>query len=185
MDNDLPPEPESSRDSQTRSQNERQIGSLIGRLLSHYWAAGEPESLRREQAKDWLEDLLPFGANIVSQACGEYRRTQTRKPTIADIRKLCAEAHDLDRSHYAIVDARADQFTTKEGFAGEFPSALARRDAIEARQQAFRLAERWRNSPESDHDPAISSKRDWKPASAPQRTAEQMAAARKALGMEE
>jgi hypothetical protein len=66
-------------------------------------------------------------------------------------------------------------------------SELDRRAAISARQEAFRKAEIWRRSAESDHDPAIAGKRERErqPTRSPQYDAEQMKAARKALGMEE
>jgi hypothetical protein len=46
-------------------------------------------------AEDWMTDLREFGAEIVSKACGEWRRSQTRRPTIAEIRKLCIEEQSL------------------------------------------------------------------------------------------
>jgi hypothetical protein len=61
---------------------------------------------------------------------------------------------------------------------------LDRRAAISARQEAFRIAEQWRQSPEAQLDPAIAGKRR-KRVATPTTTAEQMKAARKALGMEE
>ena len=78
---DLPP----------RSQTDRLIAEMISRLLSHYWAAGEPEALRRAQALDWLDDLREFGSDVVAYACGEWRRSETKRPTIADLRRLCAQ----------------------------------------------------------------------------------------------
>jgi hypothetical protein len=61
------------------------------RLLSHYWTTGEDEALRRLQADDWLEDLEEFDASIVTDACKFWRRSEKRRPTPADIRKLCIE----------------------------------------------------------------------------------------------
>ncbi len=87
--------PESTLGSPMRSETARQIASLIARLLSHFWATGEPESLRREQAHDWLDDLREFAPKTVARACAEWRRGQTRRPMIADIRKLCIEDREI------------------------------------------------------------------------------------------
>lgn len=53
---------------------------------------------RAAMAEDWVNDLAEFGADIVSGACGEWRRTQARRPTIADIRKLCEQQQAASRS---------------------------------------------------------------------------------------
>lgn len=53
---------------------------------------GEAAPLRRAQANDWLDDLREFHEAVVWEACGEWRRTQTRRPTPSEIRKLCLDA---------------------------------------------------------------------------------------------
>lgn len=65
---------------------------MIARLMGHYWAADTPIEIRRELARDWLDDLREFGPMVIAEACGEWRRTQTRRPTPADIRALAIEA---------------------------------------------------------------------------------------------
>ncbi len=175
------------------SQNEQAIAGLIARLLLHFWTPQElGDDARAAMAEDWVTDLAEFGPDILARGCGEWRKTHSRRPTIADIRKLCMEDRDMQRSHYGVVDGRSDPLVTEEAYARSvgFPSALARRDAIDARNQAYRLAELWRNSPESDHDPAIArkptaSRGNWKPAFSPERMAEDLKAIRKAAGMEE
>lgn len=175
------------------SNTARQISSLVARLLSHFWTADDHPAAREAQITDWIGDLLMFSADTVSRACGEWRRTQTKRPMIADIRKLCIEFHATERAHYAVVDGRSNPLAAEEAYARSvgFASALARRDAIEEREKAYRLAEQWRNSPEAQHDPAIAkgpgrpTGGNWKPAFSPERMAEEMKAARKALGMEE
>jgi hypothetical protein len=162
-------------------------------LLLHFWTPQElGDDARAAMAEDWVTDLAAFNPEIVSKACGEWRKAQTRRPTIADIRKLCIEEQASQRAHYAVVDARADPLAAEEAYARSvgFPSALARRDAIAQREEAYRKAEIWRNSPEAQHDPAIARRQEptsgnWKPAFSPERMAEEMKAARKALGMEE
>lgn len=67
----------------------REIAATISRLMSHYWTADDPIESRREQIIDWIEDLIEFGAAAVADACREWRQTQSRRPTPADIRKLC------------------------------------------------------------------------------------------------
>ena len=43
------------------------------------------------QIGDWLDDLERFPIPVVADACAEWRRTQTRRPTIANIFGLCRE----------------------------------------------------------------------------------------------
>ena len=75
--------------------NDRAIAERISLLLAHYWTPDMDLSLRRELARDWVEDLREFPASIVAEACAEWRRGQTRKPTIADIRSICKEMKPL------------------------------------------------------------------------------------------
>jgi len=42
-------------------------------------------------AADWLADLEEFGPEAVESACREWRRGQSKRPTIADMRALCKE----------------------------------------------------------------------------------------------
>lgn len=69
----------------------RQIAQLITTLLSHYWTGDEDSALRELQIGDWLDDLGRFPVAVVSDACAEWRRTQTKRPTIANIFGLCRE----------------------------------------------------------------------------------------------
>lgn len=78
---------------QRDSENDRQILSLVARLLSHYFTGDMSAEARRLQALDWLEDMREFGPEIVSEACGRYRKTvEDKKPTPAAIRRFCIEA---------------------------------------------------------------------------------------------
>lgn len=92
--------PISSADLQLRR---AEIAALVARLLTHYWTAAEPIGMREAQARDWIEDLCEFIPAQVDEACRRWRRSQSRKPTIADIRALAIEERD----------ARAE--TTEEG----------------------------------------------------------------------
>lgn len=78
-------------------------------MLGHYWAANEDTRLRAALAQDWLGDLREFTATVVADACREWRRAETKRPTIADIRRLCQELqppqqppaprHDVEAGH--------------------------------------------------------------------------------------
>lgn len=98
-------------------ENDRQILSLVARLLSHYFTGEMSAEARRLQALDWLEDLREFGPEIVSEACGRYRKTvEDKKPTPAAIRRFCIEA-ETERK-----EANAPRMLPS-------PEAIAERDA--------------------------------------------------------
>jgi len=82
------------------------IADQVSKLLSHFATADEPISVRRGIAEDWLEDLAEFTLPQVTWACREWRRTQSLRPTIAEIRRLACQAqhHDLERT--ALADGR-------------------------------------------------------------------------------
>ena len=67
----------------------RAAAALISRLLSHFWTAADPPMSRQAQIEDWLEDLADFTPAVVAEACREWRRGETHRPTIAHIRRLC------------------------------------------------------------------------------------------------
>ena len=70
------------------------ISLLVTKLLSHYWTSEEHAAARQAQVEDWIDDLVEFGSGVVQEACAEWRRSETRRPLPADIRKLCAEERD-------------------------------------------------------------------------------------------
>lgn len=76
----------------TSSTATREIAAIVVRLLAHYWTADDPPQTRQAQIEDWLIDLREFGPAIVAEACQIWRRTQARRPTPADIRRLCIAA---------------------------------------------------------------------------------------------
>lgn len=69
----------------------------MSRLLFHYWTADDDETARKAQIGDWIEDLVEFGPTVVNEACKDWRQTQTRRPTIADIRLRCIEVQNEAR----------------------------------------------------------------------------------------
>lgn len=75
-------------------ENETKIAGHVSRLMSHFWTANEDPRLRAAQAQDWLEDLAEFHEALVGEACRDWRQSETRRPTIADIRKLCSDKAD-------------------------------------------------------------------------------------------
>lgn len=66
-----------------------ELSAMVSRLLNHFWTGDDPATVRKAQIADWLEDLREFSLVSVENAIREWRRTQIRRPTIADIRKLC------------------------------------------------------------------------------------------------
>jgi hypothetical protein len=67
------------------------ISETIARLMTHYWTADDHPAVRQAQIEDWLEDMVEFGPEIVRQACAEWRQTQTRRPTPAELRTITAQ----------------------------------------------------------------------------------------------
>ena len=96
----------------TRSSPEMlaELSAMVSKLLSHYWTADDPPTLRKAQIADWLEDLREFPLGIVANAIREWRHAQTRRPTIADIRKLCIAEQWQRAEHYAVVDQRRERW---------------------------------------------------------------------------
>lgn len=88
-----------SRDTQ-QSNDGRDVAGIIARLLLHYYSPGDlSEAARKAMAQDWVEDLVEFGPTAVSQGCREWRQTQSKRPTPADIRRLCIESQNRRREN--------------------------------------------------------------------------------------
>ncbi len=83
----------STSDSHKRRQ---EIAALIARLMGHYWTADDDPASRRAQAEDWIDDLIEFDVGDVQNACVEWRRSQSRRPTPSDVR-LIAIAEQRNR----------------------------------------------------------------------------------------
>jgi hypothetical protein len=69
-------------------------GAQILTLMGNYWTRDESREARALLVDSWLEDLEEFGPEPVAGACREWRRHQTHRPRIADIRKLCIELQE-------------------------------------------------------------------------------------------
>jgi hypothetical protein len=99
----------------------RPLAALIATLLSHFWTAADPPASREAQIADWIEDLHEFPYHDIAAACREWRRAHTKRPTIAEIRNLCREAHQQPRPAPTNMDAYARSI----GFASNAERMLA------------------------------------------------------------
>jgi hypothetical protein len=111
----------------------------------------------RAKYEDWLEDLREFPARIVAGACREWRRSATRRPTPADIIRLCREA--TPRRRPTAPPPPADRAASQPGNTSEERTAQA--TASLNRYGFHRLPNGllvWGNAPEPDEPP-----REYKP----------------------
>lgn len=63
----------------------------ITTLLAHFWEGFADHALKKAVALDWADDLEEFPEWAVEDACRQWRRAESRKPTPADIRQRCHE----------------------------------------------------------------------------------------------
>lgn len=61
-------------------------------MLTHYFMVNDDARLRALQLDDWLDVLAAFTADDVDGACKRWIAASSRRPTPADILKLCAES---------------------------------------------------------------------------------------------
>src|SRR6185437_13555683 len=83
------PSERNAADEQELEDLETKKGEAITLLLSHYWTALEDDKLRAAQVDNWLTDLEPWPLETLEAALTEWRQSNRRKPTPADIRALC------------------------------------------------------------------------------------------------
>lgn len=82
----------------------REIAALVTRLLGHYWTADEPAAVRQAQIEDWLDDLREFPAEMVENACREWRRRPGgKRPTPGDIRQICIAEQSARHERLALA----------------------------------------------------------------------------------
>ena len=140
------------------SLNATAIAEIIARLLSHFATADEPLAVRREIAADWLDDLAEFTPGQVQTAAKEWRQMESRRPAIADIRKLATQAQHRDLEAKAIAGPReldADTLRMWSGaeYYGDFRSPVQRRAAaIEAQEERYRRGAAWRAGKLDEYD---------------------------------
>lgn len=130
--------------------NDRTVAEIIARLLNHFGTVEEPLAVRKAIAEDWLEDLREFTPAQLQWAASEWRRTQSLRPAIAEIRKLATDAQHRDLDAKSIAGPRgldADTLRMWAGaeYHGDFRSPIQRRAAaIEAQEERYRRAAAYR-----------------------------------------
>lgn len=67
--------------------------------MSHYWTSDDHPAIRQAQIEDWITDLIEFPIGVVEIVCQDWRRTQTRRPTPADLRALAVAEDDRRSAH--------------------------------------------------------------------------------------
>jgi len=85
-------------------QQRKMTSASIALLLSHYFVPETPKEIKQAQAKDWLDDLIEFGTDVIQAACREWRRSRSHRPTPADIRKLALEIQASDARKLALKE---------------------------------------------------------------------------------
>lgn len=55
-------------------------------------------------AEDWLHDLSGFSAEIVAEACARWRISEIGRPKIADIHKLCVAVQHEEREKREAIE---------------------------------------------------------------------------------
>lgn len=111
-------------------------------MMSHFWTADDPIESRREQIIDWIEDLVEFGPATVAEACGQWRRTGSRRPLPSDIRRFCIELQRQEQERGAIAGpSDMDAYARSVGFANN-AERMAEIRRVEAKRNDPGNAER-------------------------------------------
>jgi len=139
----MPAQPSPSRNTSAA----RAIAALVTRLLAHYWTADDNEVARKLQIAGWIEDLVEFGPTLVNEALGDWRRTESHRPTIAQIRARCIGLQsEAAERRLRIEDHRAPWpgwLSQNWGSYGQ----LERRDAIATQEARYLRGEVFRGKP--------------------------------------
>lgn len=126
-----------------------EIAGIVAALMSHYWTSDELMAQRESQITDWIADLIEYPVGLIEAACTEWRRSQTRRPTPADIRALCRESAPTGN---LIVDH--GEYRRQIGWEND----AQRYDAIRANAWRYERAEQWRST---GIDPGPEPSFDW------------------------
>ncbi len=103
--------------------------------MSHYWTSDDAQEFRALQLADWIEDLAKFPAHHVATAVAEWRQTQSRRPTPADIIKIIGRIQQTSNARRLA------------GPSGITPERRAEFAAYEAEwKEKFRLGDKYRKS---------------------------------------
>lgn len=99
MPDDLPANPEGTHLSRHSSgghdearEHRTWILGQVATMLSLYWQPDDSDLVRAAAGKVWADMLERFSQAEISDACRSWIRTETRRPTPAEIIKLCAAA---------------------------------------------------------------------------------------------
>jgi hypothetical protein len=65
------------------------IAGAIASLLRIYWTDDPSDRLDAAAGKWWADDLEAFPMPVIEAAINHWRRNETRRPTPADMIKLC------------------------------------------------------------------------------------------------
>lgn len=69
---------------------------LVSRLLNN-WKDDRSDQEKDWQFDDWAEDLEEFSEAHLKAACRQWRRNNTYRPKIAEIRSMCIAEQDRDK----------------------------------------------------------------------------------------
>jgi hypothetical protein len=95
------------------------IAGQIATVLSFYWQPEESLAVAAAAGGMWADALERFSRDEIRTACTRWVHTQTRRPTPADIIRLCADARPRPR----LVELPAPQRERS-------PEEIARIDAL-------------------------------------------------------
>jgi hypothetical protein len=89
------------------------IGGAIRSLLSLYWRDVASERLDEAQGRWWADDLEAFPQTVIEAAINDWRRSQTKRPTPADMIQLCGR--HMPKSRPVLVQMPEREPMTPEG----------------------------------------------------------------------
>lgn len=75
-----------------RPGDQEQVSLRLAALQGHWRDVEDDQAVKQLMAIDWLRAIGIFPYWAVARACEDWIDTQRRRPMIADIRKLCADA---------------------------------------------------------------------------------------------
>lgn len=121
-------------------------------MLNLFWQGDETPEVRAQLADVWISDFIEFDAEVVADACREWRHGQTRRPSIAELRAICREGQDTanwkrqralpppegEAPAWFTADMQRDWSWPE--YDGDSRSPWQRRSDAIARQQAKRLS---------------------------------------------
>lgn len=102
MPDDLPVNPAetqpSTHSSPARGVEHREwILGQVATMLSFYWQSDESDLVRAAAGKVWADQLERFTQAEIAEACRRWIGNESRRPTPAEIIRLCVEARPRPR----------------------------------------------------------------------------------------